>query len=353
MAEKRTIAEMIVELKAEGAEGTQQELEDVQDEARKGGKQMESLSKRWGIAFKAAGLFAAGLFGSILKGGPVTAAFMSNIWQSIGNLGDTLLQKAGAWEILGEINRDINNINMSARENDALGFFESLGSILATGIQVGTGIDIKGMLATAEEEYKNHTIWEGIKTRWLEAFGEGGTVPTALALASEGFDSFLTNLKTTFTNTMTSLKTKARTAFDRIKFFIGNSMDIASTLARTAMDRIGSAWETLKTRIENNPIVQTITTVTRSIAEGVKSILKRQSGGFTQARQPFIVGERGPELFTPNTSGRITPNGGLGGLGGGNVTVQITVQGGVYGDVRALADEVGRQFTARMGGLGR
>jgi hypothetical protein len=33
------------------------------------------------------------------------------------------------------------------------------------------------------------------------------------------------------------------------------------------------------------------------------------------------VGEKGPELFTPGTSGSITPNGGF---GGGSITVNVT-----------------------------
>ena len=39
----------------------------------------------------------------------------------------------------------------------------------------------------------------------------------------------------------------------------------------------------------------------------------------------YLVGERGPELFTPGTSGSITPNNALG--GGGN-TITVNVNGG-------------------------
>ncbi len=55
-------------------------------------------------------------------------------------------------------------------------------------------------------------------------------------------------------------------------------------------------------------------------------------GGRTTANQPIVVGERGPELFVPNTSGTVVPNDELGvnrgtsGMGGGddiNVTFNI------------------------------
>jgi hypothetical protein len=48
----------------------------------------------------------------------------------------------------------------------------------------------------------------------------------------------------------------------------------------------------------------------------------RASGGPVSSGSSYIVGEKGPELFTPTSSGSITPNNALG--GGGN-TINITV----------------------------
>lgn len=45
------------------------------------------------------------------------------------------------------------------------------------------------------------------------------------------------------------------------------------------------------------------------------------NGGPATANKPYIVGERGPELFVPNTSGTVIPNGTS--LGGGSVTYNI------------------------------
>lgn len=50
----------------------------------------------------------------------------------------------------------------------------------------------------------------------------------------------------------------------------------------------------------------------------------RANGGFVAANQSYMVGERGPELFVPNTSGEIISNNAL---GGGNITGQFVVQG--------------------------
>ena len=52
----------------------------------------------------------------------------------------------------------------------------------------------------------------------------------------------------------------------------------------------------------------------------------RAVGGSVMGRSSYMVGENGPELFTPSTSGRITPNG----LGGGSgMTVVVNVAGSV------------------------
>jgi TP901 family phage tail tape measure protein len=52
---------------------------------------------------------------------------------------------------------------------------------------------------------------------------------------------------------------------------------------------------------------------------------KRASGGTVKSGTSYMVGERGPELFTPGRSGSIAPNESLG--GGANVTVNVDASG--------------------------
>jgi hypothetical protein len=63
---------------------------------------------------------------------------------------------------------------------------------------------------------------------------------------------------------------------------------------------------------------------------------ERALGGPVQGNTPYLVGERGPELFVPNSGGNIIPNNKMGG-GGGNVVVNqtINVTTGVQQTVRA------------------
>jgi hypothetical protein len=71
----------------------------------------------------------------------------------------------------------------------------------------------------------------------------------------------------------------------------------------------------------------------------------RATGGNVSAGQTYMVGERGPELFTPGSSGFITPNGSAGGVG--PVTINVS---GVMDPSTAsqLADAVERELMRRM-----
>lgn len=51
----------------------------------------------------------------------------------------------------------------------------------------------------------------------------------------------------------------------------------------------------------------------------------RASGGPISAGQPYMVGERGPEMIVPSQSGMVIPNHALGGSGGGSSNVVVNV----------------------------
>ena len=65
-------------------------------------------------------------------------------------------------------------------------------------------------------------------------------------------------------------------------------------------------------------------------AEGGK-VEGKANGGSTNGMQPYVVGERGRELFVPSTDGTIVPNHQMGGIGATNInfTVQATDVKGV------------------------
>ena len=65
------------------------------------------------------------------------------------------------------------------------------------------------------------------------------------------------------------------------------------------------------------------------------SALPKANGGPVNAGQRYIVGERGPEVFTPTMGGHITPNSGGGGGGATTIVQNINVSTGVQQTVRA------------------
>ncbi len=71
--------------------------------------------------------------------------------------------------------------------------------------------------------------------------------------------------------------------------------------------------------------------VVNSVKGGISKIgdIFRANGGPVMAGNPYIVGERGPELFVPSASGKIIPNGAM--AGGGSAVI-VNVNGGNYLD---------------------
>lgn len=90
---------------------------------------------------------------------------------------------------------------------------------------------------------------------------------------------------------------------------------------RSAIDRLlaplRTAWDLLQKILNNSGGAPS-----RKRASGVSG---RASGGPVSGGTPYLVGEVGPELFVPRTSGTIIPNNRLALAGGGSTTVNINV----------------------------
>lgn len=73
----------------------------------------------------------------------------------------------------------------------------------------------------------------------------------------------------------------------------------------------------------------------------------RATGGPVTAGQSYVVGERGPELFTPSSGGMITPNNRAGG-GGVAVTVNVDAKGTSAEGSDQQANQLGRVIAAAV-----
>ena len=71
-----------------------------------------------------------------------------------------------------------------------------------------------------------------------------------------------------------------------------------------------------------NPEISKYTSITADT--DVSGLIPRANGGPVGAGRPYLVGERGPELFVPGAQGNIVPNNAM---GGANVTVNVDASG--------------------------
>lgn len=92
--------------------------------------------------------------------------------------------------------------------------------------------------------------------------------------------------------------------------------------------------------VRNNPLVEGISGLISNVFGG-----GRAAGGPVTSGTTYLVGEKGPELFTPNSSGTIIPNNAMGGSG---TTINLTVNGAIdpEGTARTIIDVLNRS-TAR------
>jgi hypothetical protein len=80
-------------------------------------------------------------------------------------------------------------------------------------------------------------------------------------------------------------------------------------------------------------------------ADGLPGIGFRANGGPVSARTPYIVGERGPELFVPGAQGNIVPNNAMGST---SVVVNVDASGTEVQGNQGGADQLGRLIGAAV-----
>lgn len=83
-----------------------------------------------------------------------------------------------------------------------------------------------------------------------------------------------------------------------------------------------------------------------SVTGGLLGAIFKADGGPVKAGGSYIVGERGPELFTPRSSGMITPNHALG--GSTNVIVNVDASGSSVEGDEQQGKELGRALSVAI-----
>jgi len=90
---------------------------------------------------------------------------------------------------------------------------------------------------------------------------------------------------------------------------IGIGKNLALNIARGFGMAAGAIWDAITDVVSR----LRVTLPGGVVVYGGATVEGRAAGGAVMGGQSYLVGERGPELFTPNRSGNIVPNGALGG----------------------------------------
>ena len=132
--------------------------------------------------------------------------------------------------------------------------------------------------------------------------------------------------------------------------FIGGSFKLAFNGIALLIDGISLAVKGLVAAI--NLVVSAINllisgyNIVNNLTGGkdLPKIPKLAAGGSVQPNQPYIVGEVGPELFVPSSSGRVVPNNKLGAGGGGNIFINVSGAIDQEGTARRIVDVLNNSF---------
>lgn len=147
-------------------------------------------------------------------------------------------------------------------------------------------------------------------------------------LATEGYNAsrtFAQGWKEALQEFIEASEDKASKAKDVFETFTKGVEDAFVNFAKTGKlsfkDLLDSMVEMLiRSQVQKLMGALFNTTAGGKFGDILGSIFGRAQGGPVQGGTPYMVGEKGPELFVPNASGQITPNNKLGGGGTVNNT---------------------------------
>jgi hypothetical protein len=127
----------------------------------------------------------------------------------------------------------------------------------------------------------------------------------------------------------------------------------------TMFQNIGKAFLDMATRMIAQALVMKVLGIlmpgsnTASVADPLANfnagaLQYRAAGGPVTGGSPYIVGERGPELFVPGRSGSIVPNNQLAGGGDTNVVVNVDASGSKVEGNDQQGNQLGRVIAAAV-----
>ena len=149
---------------------------------------------------------------------------------------------------------------------------------------------------------------------------------------------------------------------DTFETSLGNSVKSVIDGTATMKDAFFSLFDSVLNELQNNFSKQIAKSLTNSLLPnfgasrgggtssfGILGDLfggifgQRQFGGAAISNRPYIVGEQGPEVFVPGTSGQVIPDANVGG-----VVVNMTINTPDANSFRASQDHIARDMSSRV-----
>jgi hypothetical protein len=130
-------------------------------------------------------------------------------------------------------------------------------------------------------------------------------------------------IATAFNAVRTAAVAVANVLSGPLEVAFGTAKAVISAVARVVDTLAGALWSAVNAANALASAIRSLPSMPRISVPGLPGIGigGRAAGGPVRGRTPYMVGERGPELFVPGRSGSIVPNNQLAGAGG--VTVNI------------------------------
>lgn len=265
--------------------------------------------------------------------------------ESLGRLGvdgfDVLVEKKGGLAgALQAIMTDLNNNGVSAM--DAFKGMDTYNALMALASgEGGTMEKYKAVLAelTGGQNEFNKSLddsntrvsnsWDTIKNKFNVSLKDLGsallpTASVALGILGAGIEA-AADLVRAMGDRVTEMFTMMKQGLDII---IGYWTNLINTIKRA----INAVKEYLGFGGGDAPKAGVATEMSAGANIGF-----RANGGGVSQNAPYIVGERGPEMFVPASSGRIAPS-------TNGITLNVNVSGNSVGDADELADVISNKI---------
>lgn len=168
--------------------------------------------------------------------------------------------------------------------------------------------------------------WDTVKTKVIEVW-EIIKAYTANAVEAIGarIRAWVSGVYSSVVGVFTLVKTEVVGIWEAIKSSIFGVIDSIMSRIQAMVDSVRNAYAAASS------FVGSAVSNTAALFGG-----KRANGGPVSAGNSYLVGENGPELFTPNSTGAVIPNNGF---GGANITLNITGNSFLGDD--DVADKIG------------